>query len=465
MTIKHANTLFVLLLVFLTISVLIYPQVISDWRTYSFDDGTYSHAYLIPFIMATLLWQQRNALIVRFQPGYLIIMACVAIVLAISLTAQQISVTRLLFPLYVIMLFCSLLKPTAGLIVPLALLWFISPVWGSLTQPLQAIAVSITTFFMQLTSIPVYVDGNFIQIPQGVFEVAEGCSGLRYFIVSIALSTLLCHLQLRRLRNIFLISLCAIVGAILVNGVRIVLIIMIGYYSDMQSSIVHDHNMFGWFLYIPFIAALFYLAGKLEPAYKTTVHQYATQRISMAAPILVIVTAMLLSGLNLKLQLAHFPLFNYDRINISDSVSQDTLSAYIPAYSHKNEQVMSHNDIDILHIEYQFSGSHDANRADYYLNNPIPSGWQRTDKELTANSQLLWLSDQSDNHAIVQFWYVANGEKTGSLNRYKINRIKQALNLDASSALGWQFVRCQVKTCARERQVLRHIIHNSTPSE
>src|SRR5690606_9423413 len=155
-------------------------------------------------------------------------------ILAISIAAQQVSIIRLLFPLYVILLFCTLVKPSLALVVPLALLWFISPVWGSLTGPLQYISVVITKFIMQLTHIPVYVDGNFVQIPQGVFEIAEGCSGLRYFIVSLALSTLLCHLHLRKLKNMILLTLCAVVGAILVNGIRIVLIILIGYYSDMQ---------------------------------------------------------------------------------------------------------------------------------------------------------------------------------------------------------------------------------------
>jgi exosortase len=465
MTIKHANTLFVLLLLLLSFSLLLYPQVITDWRTYSFDDGTYSHAFLMPFIIATLLWQQRNTVTVRFNAGYLFAMVALALILAICITAQQISVTRLLFPLYVILLFCSLTKPTVSIIVPLSLLWFIAPVWGSLTEPLQAVAVMITTFFMQLTAIPVYVDGNFIQIPQGVFEVAEGCSGLRYFIVSVALSTLLCHLQLRRLRNIVLITFCAIVGAMLVNGIRIVLIIMIGYYSDMQSSIVHDHNMFGWFLYIPFIALLFYLAGKLEPHYKTETQPYIPQRFLYPSTLLVILTAILLSGSGLKLLLGQYPLFDYNAIALAEPDNPVSPAATIAAYSRITQHIVSIDGVNVLQIHYDFDGRHDANRADYYLNDVIPTGWRQTDKEITAHSQLIWLSDRSDNHAIVQYWYQANGENTGSVSVYKINRIKQALSLDASSALGWQFVRCQHRLCAAEARVLRQINNNRTPYE
>src|SRR5690606_30068102 len=110
MTIKRADTLFTLIVLLLGYSLFIYPQVISDWRTYSFDDGTYSHAYLMPFIIVTLLWQQRNNLVLRFQTGYLLAMLSVMAILAISIAAQQVSIIRLLFPLYVILLFCTLVK-------------------------------------------------------------------------------------------------------------------------------------------------------------------------------------------------------------------------------------------------------------------------------------------------------------------------------------------------------------------
>ena len=79
MTIKRADTLFTLIVLLLGYSLFIYPQVISDWRTYSFDDGTYSHAYLMPLIIVTLLWQQRNNLELRFHIGYLLAMPAAAV--------------------------------------------------------------------------------------------------------------------------------------------------------------------------------------------------------------------------------------------------------------------------------------------------------------------------------------------------------------------------------------------------
>ena len=459
MTIKRAEILFTFIVLLLGYSLFIYPQVISDWRTYSFDDGTYSHAYLMPFIIVTLLWQQRNNLELRFHIGYLLAMLSVAAILAVSITAQQVSILRLLFPLYVILLFCTLVRPSLALVVPLALLWFISPVWGSLTAPLQYISVVITKFIMQLTHIPVYVDGNFIQIPQGVFEIAEGCSGLRYFIVSLALSTLLCHLHLRKLKNMLLLTFCAVIGAILVNGVRIVLIILIGYYSDMQSSIVKDHNMFGWFLYIPFIVVLFYLVGKLEPHPASEDKPYATQRLAAMPLALVVGASLLASGISIKLLMGQYPVLDFSPAELTTTNKDQTPSPYIPAYSRKAHNVRHLSGVEVIDISYQFDGRHDANRADYYLNNMIPQGWNKVSSDLTNNSRLIWLSDHSGNNAILQYWYEANGQKTGSVGVYKRNRIKQALQLNAKSSLHWQFIRCRSLRCQDEANLLRQLLN------
>src|SRR5690606_37576991 len=373
----------------------------------------YSHAYLMPFIIVTLLWQQRNNFELRFHPGYLLAMLSIAAILAVSITAQQVSILRLLFPLYVILLFCTLVRPSLALVVPLALLWFISPVWGSLTAPLQYISAVITKFIMQLTHIPVFVDGNFIQIPQGVFEIAEGCSGLRYFIVSLALSTLLCHLHLRKMKNMLLLTFCAIIGAILVNGIRIELIILIGYYSDMQSSIVKDHNMFGWFLYIPFIIVLFYLVGKLEPHLPKEEKQYLPQNIATLPLVLVISASLLMSGLSIRLLMGQYPLLDFSAVELTTTEKTQTPSPYIPAYSRKAHNVLDIADVKVIDISYQFDGRHDANRADYYLNNIIPDGWAKVDSELISKWRLVWLSDQSGNNVIFEFWYEADGHKTG----------------------------------------------------
>ena len=73
------------------------------------------------------------------------------------------------------------------ILFPLAYLLFAVPLGDFLVGPLQDVTAVFTVWALQLTGIPVYLEGRFFYIPTGAFEVAEACSGIRYLIASLAL--------------------------------------------------------------------------------------------------------------------------------------------------------------------------------------------------------------------------------------------------------------------------------------
>ena len=174
---------------------------------------------------------------------------------------------------------------------------------------------------------------------------------------------------------------------------------------------------------------------------------------------LVVGASLLASGISIKLLMGQYPVLDFSPAELTTTNKDQTPSPYIPAYSRKAHNVLDIADVKVIDISYQFDGRHDANRADYYLNNIIPDGWAKVESELTDNSRLIWLSDHSGNSAILQYWYEANGQKSGSVGVYKRNRIKQALQLDAKSSLRWQFVRCSSLRCQDEAQLLRQLLN------
>ena len=95
-------------------------------------------------------------------------------------------------PLRLILL--SLVASLAGLrfarvaAVPLAMLYFTIPIWDLTIPPLQAIAVKVVGLLVGWTGPVAYTVGNVITIPSGSFEIAEGCSGMRYFMVSLTMA-------------------------------------------------------------------------------------------------------------------------------------------------------------------------------------------------------------------------------------------------------------------------------------
>jgi exosortase len=82
-----------------------------------------------------------------------------------------------------------------ALIFPVGYLMFAISIWDALVPVLQPLTATAAGAACQLLGIPTYLDGNIVQIPNGVFEIEEGCAGRRYFISAIALAALYAHLE------------------------------------------------------------------------------------------------------------------------------------------------------------------------------------------------------------------------------------------------------------------------------
>lgn len=93
---------------------------------------------------------------------------------------------------------------------------------------------------------PVYIEGLYIFIPQGAFEVAEACSGIRFLISTIVLGLLLAHLLYRDLRLRALLVAAAVSIPIVANGLRAYGIVMIGHWFGMEQAAGTDHIVYGF---------------------------------------------------------------------------------------------------------------------------------------------------------------------------------------------------------------------------
>jgi len=144
---------------------------------------------------------------------------------------------------------------------PLAYLLFAVPMGESLIPWLQDVTAWFTVFFLKLNGIPVYVDGLYIQIPTGMFEVAVACSGIRYLIASVAVGTLFGYLTYNRVYKQILFIIFAIGLPILANGIRAYGIVAIAYYSDMEYATGADHLIYGWVFFGLVIMLMFWLGG------------------------------------------------------------------------------------------------------------------------------------------------------------------------------------------------------------
>lgn len=162
---------------------------------------------------------------------------------------------ELLEQLVMIAMFYSLAVLVAGWrsavsIAPqLAMLLFCVPIWDELNDQLVDLSALMVGGFFSFTPITSHVAGNAITLPAGTVVIADGCSGLRYLIVGLAMANLASSMNRLRFRHQVIANLLALGLMLAVNWVRIIVIVFVAYYTDMQGHLVRHHENFGWMVF------------------------------------------------------------------------------------------------------------------------------------------------------------------------------------------------------------------------
>lgn len=229
----------------------------------------YSHGYLIPLVTIWLLWTRRDALRASISQPSLVGPTLILIAILMHITGELSAVWLLsqigfIIALYGIMLSFggySLLKitfiPITYLLFAIPLPYFIDAV---LTLRLQLLSSELGVAFIGLFQIPVFLDGNIIDMGTYKLQVVEACSGLRYLYPLLSLSFLAAYLYQARFWQRALIFLSGIPIAIGMNGLRIGLvgILVDRWGSQMAEGALHFFE--GWVI---FLACAVLLAGEM----------------------------------------------------------------------------------------------------------------------------------------------------------------------------------------------------------
>lgn len=257
------------LLAFSALVWLIFPtleSIVSRW--FRFDES-YSHGLLLFAVSVFLV--VRTCLMHRFRPGFypLWIVPFVLALIGYGLgdilriqAAREIVVVPLLLGTLAVFLGWRQVK---YFIIPVGLLFFTVPVWDFLSWTLQVITVEINQLLLGLLDIEFRVEGVFVYlIGVGTFEVAHGCSGLRYLLVGQSLAAIYGELNLTRVRSRIILFLTAVFLALAANWIRVFVIIYMGYETEMQTSLIEDHDNFGWWVFAGTLVPLFFIGRRLE---------------------------------------------------------------------------------------------------------------------------------------------------------------------------------------------------------
>ncbi|MDO8344589.1 MAG: archaeosortase/exosortase family protein [Cellvibrio sp.] len=192
---------------------------------------------LIAIGCGSLLWYLFESLSISL-PAYFLIIALITLFISTSLSFQVLRATL----------------PYLGLLI------FTVPVWGELNSLLVDLSSLIVGEAVKLSRMTALIDGSNIFLPSGTIFIADGCSGLRYLTVALLIGYILALVNNYRTPQAIATIFLAVLLGLIANWLRIYLLVVIGYATEMQSSLMHDHETFGWFVFALILIPTVYFA-------------------------------------------------------------------------------------------------------------------------------------------------------------------------------------------------------------
>lgn len=146
-------------------------------------------------------------------------------------------------------------------LIPYLLLLSLSlPIWGDLIPILVDLATVVVGSAVSALGITALIEGSNITLAYGRLVIADGCSGIGFLAISMVLGAFTAVLNDYRWRGWAIIMSCSIVLALVINWVRIIVLVLIADWTNMENSLVSEHEMFGWIVFAAFILPALVLA-------------------------------------------------------------------------------------------------------------------------------------------------------------------------------------------------------------
>ncbi len=140
-------------------------------------------------------------------------------------------------------------KAAKEICFPLAFMLFSIPVGEQLIPYLQIITTDMAVPLLELSNVPIYRNGFYLDIPQGRFLVAEACSGISFLIASIVFGCFYAYLSFSTLSKQIIFVMLSILIPIIANALRVYGIVLTAHLTDMEYAAGADHIIYGGIFY------------------------------------------------------------------------------------------------------------------------------------------------------------------------------------------------------------------------
>jgi len=277
-----------------------------------------THGFLIAAVMLWLIFDSRDVLIAAPAKSSQLALVALGAALLGWLVAWKAGLEVLHLLAFPVVLWCAAFAlfgwPVARLLLfPIGYLLFAVPVWEPLSPPLAELTLHVVNAWLVFTDIPGVVEGRLVTLPNGVFEITDGCSGVHFLVVGLAVAAF--YGAVSRQSVLTRVGLLVLMGslALICNWVRVYTIIKAGYETDMRHYIVAvSHYGYGWILFALFLGLFLWIAGKtphaVQPVESTaaraprrdTRHDVSSSRHAQVLGVLLLAPAILWATSNTR---------------------------------------------------------------------------------------------------------------------------------------------------------------------
>jgi exosortase len=145
--------------------------------------------------------------------------------------------------------------------LPYVLLLSLSlPIWADIVPLLVSLASVVVGEWVRWFGMTALIEGSSITLPYGRLLIEDGCSGIRYFAISILLAMMTSILNDYRWKGWIVTVAIAMLIGLVANWVRITILVFVAYDTNMQSELMTDHETMGWIVYGAFILPALYFS-------------------------------------------------------------------------------------------------------------------------------------------------------------------------------------------------------------
>jgi exosortase len=453
-----------LVAVFIVVFFTTWVNLFERWTRW--DEGL-SHGLLIIaaffyFFYQSLPWQAYKDP-VALRLGLLLLLVIFSATQAIAwhlniIIIEQLAILPLLFLFYA---FIYGLKTAWQQRLVFALLIFAIPVWDQLNGVLLSMSSNVVGWMVKAIGMPALIQGNSIFIPHGHILIADGCSGIRYFVIALALGYIISLLNHYNLKRMLVTLLLAASIGLLANWIRIFILILVGHETKMQSPLISDHEYFGWILFGCLCLPALYFAPVVRQPQRAPISLYAPSPLSVITAIILLVSGPLIVWL-----LANKPTFTDWQTRLATLSNPENVTLPIPVTRavsgfHETQQVERDGTRVYISVDHYQRVDKTDKLVPYLPRLFNNEGWtiQEQSTAKTSPGVLTRFRQKAGTREVLQLqWLEVGPYYTGSMSQAKLLQIPAAITRSPFFTIVTLQTPCDAQACDNVVPVFNNLI-------